>query len=327
MSDRENDVRVFAVGESDAGKRLDLFLTDRCPDLSRSRIARAIDADSARVDGKRRPRGFRLRAGSEVLLRPLPPPPATAEAQDLPLDIVHRDPDFVVVNKAPGMVVHPAPGNYDGTLVNALLHLVGELPDADSSLRPGIVHRLDRDTSGLLVAALTPEAHSDLAGQLRDRSLGRTYNVLCWGQWDESQGTLESQIDRHPAQRVKMAVVPRGGRRAVTRYRVLEDFGFVQLCAAELETGRTHQIRVQFAHAGHPVVGDPVYGDDNRARNVLPVDLTAARRMVKLAGRQMLHAAELRLNHPRTGERMEFVSPLPADFAAVLAELRRLTGG
>jgi len=323
MSEQIPDTRVFTMVEADIGQRLDIFLTDHCPDLSRSQIARAIDSDGVRVNGRARPRGFRLRADSEISFTPLSPIPTTAEPQDLPLEIVHRDPDFVIVDKAPGMVVHPAPGHRDGTLVNALLHAVGGLPGSGESLRPGIVHRLDRDTSGLLVVALTPEAHRNLAEQLRARTLGRTYNALSWGQWDQSEGTLESSIGRHPTQRVKMAVLPRGGREAITRYSVLDDFGFAQFCAVKLETGRTHQIRVQFTHAGHPIVGDPVYGDDNRARNTLPVDRVAAQRMVKTVQRQMLHAAELRLVHPRTGESLTFTSPLPPDFAEVLAGMRQ----
>jgi len=324
MTDRTPETRVFRVGAEDAGARLDQFLADRCPDISRSRIARAVDDDRVRVDGRRRPRGFRLRDGSEIEFLTPPPPQTDALPQDLPLKIVHRDEHLVVVDKAPGMVVHPAPGHPDGTLVNALLHAVGPMADAGNGLRPGIVHRLDRDTSGLMVAALTPQAHHDLGDQLRDHTLGRTYLALSWGTWNTAPGVLDAPIGRHPSQ--KMAVLERGGREAVTHYSIREEFGFVQLCEAVLETGRTHQIRVHFTHAGHPIVGDPLYGDDRRARNTAPVDRTAALRMVKGAGRQMLHAAELRLRHPATGETMTFRADPPADFAAVLAGLRRDCG-
>ncbi len=315
------DTRRFTTAAGDAGTRLDLFLTSRCPDLSRSQVARAVDAGGAEVDGRRRPRSHRLREGEAVVFVPLPPPPSEATPQDLPLKVVHEDDEFLVLDKAAGMVVHPAPGHPDGTLVNALVHRFGSLPGGDP-MRPGIVHRLDRDTSGLMVVALTPLAHRRLAAQLRDRSLGRTYLALSWGAWSPTEGTLRDRLGRHPTQRVKIAVLRDNGREAVTHYEVREDFGFVQLCAARLETGRTHQIRVQFAHAGHPVVGDPLYGDDLRARRCHPLDREAAARLVRAAPRQLLHAAELRLRHPATGEPLILTSSPPPDFMAALEGLR-----
>jgi 23S rRNA pseudouridine1911/1915/1917 synthase len=191
----------------------------------------------------------------------------------------------------------------------------------DDPLRPGIVHRLDRETSGLLVVALDPRTQRRLQDQLRTRRMRRTYLALAWGRWGEDAGTLIGDIGRHPRRRQRMAVVATGGRPAVTHYRVRDDYGFCQLCEVDLETGRTHQIRVHFAHAGHPLVGDTVYGDDRRARGVHHLDRAAAERMARRAGRQMLHATRLCFDHPQTGEPLDLTSPAPADMAAVLAEL------
>jgi 23S rRNA pseudouridine1911/1915/1917 synthase len=312
--------RSFTVADAEAGARLDVFLVGRCPDLSRHQVQLALAAGLATVDGRARPKNHRLRPGSEVRLETPVRPPAQAVPQDLPLAVVHADADLLVIDKAPGQVVHPAPGHPDGTVVNALLHHCRTL--AGPGARPGIVHRLDRDTSGLMAVALSEVAYRSLGLQLGRRTLGRVYLALSWGRWPQPSGTLTGDIGRNPTRRQRMAVLPAGGRPAVTHYEVTEEFDFAQLCRVRLETGRTHQIRVHFAHAGHPVVGDRAYGDDARARNVHPVDRPRATRMVKLAERQMLHAAELSLLHPRTGEPLVFRSPLPADMAAVLAALR-----
>ena len=313
--------RAFVVADDEAGARLDLFLTARCPDLSRSQVQLALGAGGVAVDGRARPKSYRLAAGSRVTLTPPTAPASHAEPEALPLRIVYADDELMVIDKEPGRVVHPAPGHRSGTLVNALLHHRPGL--AGPAARPGIVHRLDRDTSGLLVVALTETALRALSGQVRRRELGRVYLALTWSSWREREGVVEGAIGRSPQHRPRLAVLPAGGRAARTHYEVAEDFGFVQLTRARLETGRTHQIRVHFAHQGHPVVGDPVYGDDGRARNVHPLDRELALRLVKLAGgRQMLHAAQLSLTHPVTGERLVLTAPLPADFAAALALLR-----
>ncbi len=310
----------FTVTPQEADSRLDLLLVERMPETSRSRIQRALASGAAMVDGRRRPSNYRVHEGSLIEFTPPEPPAPYLGAQDIPLNMIHCDDHLVVIDKPAGMVVHPAPGHRSGTLVNALLHLFGDLPG--DSARAGLVHRLDKDTSGLLAVARTELAHRGLSSQLRERTLGRTYAVVSWGQWDADEGLLSEPIGRHPHRRRMMGVVP-GGRPAGTRYRVVEDFGFVQHCDAELQTGRTHQIRVHFAHGHHPVVGDPLYGDDARERLVHPLDRHAARAMVARAGRQMLHARELRLRHPATGELLVFKSALPDDFAAVLEILRR----
>lgn len=326
MNDSGARTLEFTVDETEAGSRLDAYLADRCPDFSRTRIQNDLSEGRVSVQGRQRPKGFKLKAGWRVSYEPGPVQAMQAVAQDLPLDIVHRDEDLIVLNKAADMVVHPAPGHPDGTVVNALLHHFGRWSTQGDPLRPGIVHRLDRDTSGLMAVALTESAHNHLAAQLKDRRMGRHYLALSWGQWPEMEGTLRGDIGRHPQQRVRMAVLPRGGRPAVTHYAVLEDFGFAQLCEVKLETGRTHQIRVHFAHHHHPVVGDPLYGDDRRAGGVHPLDLVAARAMVKGAARQMLHARRLELIHPRSGEPMTFEADPPDDFQAVLRALRERGG-
>ena len=274
------------------------------------------------VDDRARPKSFKLKAGSRVAFKPEPRPVMEAVPQDIPLDIVYEDDRLLVVDKPAGMVVHPAAGHPDGTLVNALLQHGGTLSAGGDPLRPGIVHRRDRDTSGLMAVARADEAHRHLAAQLEDRLMGRTYHTVSWGRWSEDAGTLTGDIGRDPRQRQRMAVVAAGGKPAETRYEVVEDFGFVQHCRVELATGRTHQIRVHFAHNRHPVVGDRLYGDDSRRRGVHNLDRARADRMVRKAKRQMLHAAELRLVHPADDRALVFTSELPADMAGVLEDLR-----
>ncbi len=322
MSDAPAD-RRFRVHDDEDGERLDRVVSDRLPEVSRSQFQRVFAADLVRVDDRPRAKSYRVSAGQTVSYTL----PEVAEThilpQAMPLAIVYEDDDILVVDKPAGLVTHPAPGHASGTLVNALLHHCRTIVDTGDPRRPGLVHRLDRETSGLLVVALSPRAYRSLQEQLQDRSLGRTYVALAWGAWPESGGTLVGAIDRHPRDRQRMAVVTRGGREAVTHFEVLADLGFVQLCRVKLDTGRTHQIRVHFTHHGHPLVGDPVYGDDRRARNVRPVDRAAAAQLVKAVHRQFLHAHVLELRHPSTGEMRRFEAPLPADLAM---PLRRLCG-
>jgi len=324
MTGRQPSERIFHVTPEDIGVRLDVFLAHHCPDLSRNQIQNAVQQGHATVDGKTRSKSFRLTEGNEVCFQPSPQVAIDVTPQPIPLDIVYEDPDLLVVNKPAGMVVHPAPGHHNGTLVNALLHHCHKLAETgDDYLRPGLVHRLDQDTTGLLVVALNDQTHQSLTKQLKDRLLGRKYVVLSWGCWLQNEGVLTDSIGRHPRDRLKMAVLEAGGRLAKARYLVAEDFGFVQLCQVALDTGRTHQIRVQFAHAGHPVVGDPLYGDDRRAWNVRPVERQLAAQMIKRVQRQMLHAVELTLVHPRLGKTMNFKTDLPEDMATVLKGLRQ----
>ncbi len=325
MNESSKPTLVFTVDEADAGLRLDAYLVEHCPDFSRTRIQSDLGEGRILVEGRQRPKGFRLKAGWQITFDPSPVKILEAVAQDLPLDIVFQDEDILVLNKAAGMVVHPAVGHPDGTVVNALLYHFQGLNAGGDPLRPGIVHRLDRDTSGLMAVALNDLAHNRLAEKLRDRQMGRNYRTFSWGQWDEDEGTLKGDIGRHPRQRVRMAVVEHNGRTAATHYEVLEDFGFVQYCQVKLETGRTHQIRAHFHHFHHPVVGDPIYGDDRRVLGVHPMDRVKAQAMVKGAQRQMLHAWRLDLIHPRTKEAMSFEVDLPKDMAHVLTGLRKDT--
>jgi 23S rRNA pseudouridine1911/1915/1917 synthase len=249
-----------------------------------------------------------------------PAAPVDIEAEDLPLDVVYEDASVVVVNKAAGMVVHPAPGHHTGTLVNALLFHVRDLSGVGGRLRPGIVHRLDRDTSGLLVVAKDDQAHLSLSDALRQRRVRRIYRAACWGHLPESPMSVDAPIGRDPRNRQRMAVVP-SGRRALTRARVRERWIRADLLDVALQTGRTHQIRVHLAHLGHPVVGDEVYGA-GWVRGMGGPEGRWAQDLARRTPRQFLHAAELAFDHPASGEPMRFRVPLPADLAAVAAWAR-----
>ena len=300
---------VLQAGPEDAGTRLDSFLAVGIDALTRSAAQRLIEGGQVTVNGRTVPKSCKL-AGGELVAVTLPEPePIDAVPQDIPLDVVYEDGDVIVVNKRAGLVVHPAPGHPDGTLVNALLHHCGSsLSGIGGELRPGIVHRIDRDTSGLIIAAKNDAAHQALSAQLQDHTLARTYEAVVVGNLREDQGTVDAPIGRHHADRKKMAVTDRGGRAAVTHWEVLERFqGFTHV-RCRLETGRTHQIRVHMAHLGHPICGDTVYG----ARKPVP----------GLTG-QCLHAVGLRFIHPRTGEAVELSCPLSDAFTALLEKLRK----
>ena len=292
--------------ELDAGKRVDAWLPSQAEGLTRSAAQRLLEEGRVTLNGKPLTKNYKL-TGAETLAVSLPDPePLDALPQNIPLDVVFEDGDVIVVNKPKGLVVHPAPGHPDGTLVNALLyHCGGSLSGVGGALRPGIVHRIDRDTSGLIIAAKNDFAHQALAAQLQDHSLARTYECIAAGGFREARGTVDAPIGRHPAERKKMAVVPTG-RPAVTHWEVLARFsGFTHL-RCRLETGRTHQIRVHLAYLGRPILGDPVYGKPAPG----------------LQG-QCLHAAGLRFVHPRTGKTVELSCPLPEEFQAQLQRLSR----
>ena len=305
----------IVVDASFGGNRLDKFLSEQL-DLTRSAVERLLDEGAVTVTGGKVAKNYRLRGGEQVSVEIADPTPAEAVPQDIPLDIVFEDGDIIVINKPQGMVVHPAPGNPDGTLVNALLfHCGASLSGVGGVVRPGIVHRIDKDTSGLLVVAKNDFAHNALAEQLKTHTVRRVYHAVALGNFREEEGTVNKPIDRHPVDRKRMAICRAGeGRDAVTHYRVLERFGAFTYLECRLETGRTHQIRVHLSSLGHPLLGDPVYGGDGTQFQ--------ARHKGPFAG-QFLHAAALTLNHPRTGEEMTFHAPLPANFDTVLALLRK----
>ncbi len=293
------------------GLRADAFLAGAVEGLSRSAAQKLLEAGLARCDGKPLTKSIKLPMGAVVEVDLPEPEPLEAQSEDIPLDVVFEDADVIVINKPVGLVVHPAPGHPSGTVVNALLHHCGgSLSGINGVLRPGIVHRIDRDTSGLLIAAKNDKAHLALAAQLQDHSLHRLYHGIVVGRLREDAGTVDAPLDRSPKDRKKMAVVP-GGREAVTHYEVLERFGGYTYAAFRLETGRTHQIRVHMAHLGHPLLGDTVYG--------------SAKGYPGLAG-QCLHAKALTFLHPSTGETVTVECPLPEHFTRVLDKLRAREG-
>ncbi|MCI6352025.1 MAG: RluA family pseudouridine synthase [Firmicutes bacterium] len=298
--------RELTAATEHAGIRLDAFLSADGA-LTRSQAARLIAEGRVRVNGKPAAKSARL-SGGETVTVDVPQLRETAlPPQDIPLDVVYEDDDVIVVNKPTGLVVHPAPGHPDGTLVNALLHHCGDsLSGIGGEKRPGIVHRIDRDTSGLIIAAKTDAAHLALSAQLKDHSLSRTYECLVTGNMKQDSGTVNAPIGRSSADRKKMAVVPTG-RRAVTHWEVVARYPGVTHLRCRLETGRTHQIRVHMAYIGHPILGDTVYG----AKKPVP----------GLTG-QCLHATGLRFVHPRTGEPVELHCPLPPEFTAMLQKLQ-----
>jgi 23S rRNA pseudouridine1911/1915/1917 synthase len=299
-------VTLSATSE-DAGKRLDAFLAERVPDLTRSAAARLLSEGQISVNGAI-PLKSRKLIGGETVTVTLPQPVETAVVpQNIPLDVVYEDEDVIVVNKPSGLVVHPAPGHPDGTLVNALLYHCGDsLSGIGGEKRPGIVHRIDRDTSGLIIAAKNDAAHLALCAQLSDHTLARTYECIVVGCPKEDRGTVDAPIARHPTDRKKMTVTEKNARRAVTHWEVVTRYrGYAHL-RCHLETGRTHQIRVHMAYLGHPILGDTVYG----AKKPVP----------GLQG-QCLHASGLKFIHPRTGELVEVHCPLPPEFTDMLRKL------
>jgi 23S rRNA pseudouridine1911/1915/1917 synthase len=317
--DSPESVRVI-VPEEAAGQRCDAWLSGQL-ELSRTRIQKLLDSGDLTVHRPgaepRVPRKSEAVEPGWVFTVRIPPPVETGLVpQDLPLDIVYRDEHLAVVNKAPGMVVHPAPGHPDGTLVNALLFHLDGLPEVGGRLRPGIVHRLDRDTSGLLVVARTDAAHVGLSDALRRRHVKRLYLTAAWGHLNERELTVDAPMARDPRNRKRMGVVE-GGRRAVTRLRVREDWPAAQLLDVALQTGRTHQIRVHLAHLGHPVVGDALYGPHG-PRGISGRYRRWSESLHRRTPRQFLHAAKLAFDHPVTGERMRFRAPLPPDLQAVV---------
>ena len=311
--------RVLIVAHRERGKRLDQFLSARVGDLSRSRIQRLIDEGRVLVDGQWQRRSFRLDGGEEVALDIPDMQPSDILAEDIPLEIHYQDVDLLVVYKPPGMVVHPTQHDHNGTLVNALMYHVDDLSGISGEERPGIVHRLDKLTSGLLLVAKNDHAHGHLAEQFRAHTITRRYEALVWGVPFPSEDRMESEIGRHPSDRKRMSSRAVRGKRAVTRYRVLENFDFMARIELALETGRTHQIRVHMSERGNPIVGDPVYG--GRAARHLPDD-PRLREVIRPIHRQLLHARHIGFEHPRSGEYIAFDRDPPEDHALALDAVR-----
>jgi 23S rRNA pseudouridine1911/1915/1917 synthase len=303
--------------------RLDTYLARRLPELSRTRIAQLLSQGRVTLNGHVPRKSETPRVGDVVEVEIPPAEPSEILPEPLPLHIVFQDADLAVVNKAAGMVTHPAPGHRTGTLVNALLYHLDDLSGIGGVLRPGIVHRLDRHTSGLLIVAKHDRAHRRLAAQLKRREIRRTYLACCWGHVQDRQ-TIDAPLGRSPGDRKRMAVVE-DGRRAVTHVQRLERWRAADLLRVRLETGRTHQIRVHLASIGHPVVGDDTYGA-GWVRGISGPVRAWAQELARRVPRQFLHAAELEFRHPRTGARMCLTAPLPADLAVVAEWASRTSG-
>jgi len=300
--------QVIELRVEQGGTRIDKYIAERAPELSRSFVQKLLDEGGVTVGGCVPKASYRVEVGDLVVVRLPPAETSVIRAETIPLSIIYEDQDIVVVDKPAGMVVHPAHGHHSGTLVNALLAHCSDLAGIGGELRPGIVHRLDKDTSGLLVVAKNDAAHRDLQRQFKQRLVHKTYLALLEGLLPTTQGTIEAPIGRDLRQRKRMAVVTRGGRLARTEYRVQERLAQHTLVEAEPITGRTHQIRVHFAHIGHPIAGDRVYG---YRKQRLPLD------------RHFLHAARLVLTLPGAAEPVEFTSNLPDDLASILDRLRQ----
>ena len=303
-----DDIREFLVEEDEDGDRLDVYLADQFVDMSRSYIQKIIKDKKVTVNGKVEKAKYLVKEEDKIVIEISKPKVLEVVPQDIPIEIVYEDDDIIIVNKPQGMVVHPAPGNYEGTLVNAILyHCKGNLSSINGVIRPGIVHRIDKDTSGILMIAKNNNAHNCLAEQLKDHSITREYEFICHGVFKEDNVKVDRPIGRNPKDRLKMAIVP-NGKRAVTHFEVIERFNGYTHVRARLETGRTHQIRVHAMSINHPLVGDPVYGPKNSK--------------IKLNG-QALHAKKLGFIHPTTKEYVEFDSELPDYFQKLLEKLRK----
>ena len=310
---------LFCIESQEALQRLDVFLSQQEKTLSRSQIKRLIEQGQVKVGGKKTKAGLRLKTGDEVSVVLPEPRNLEVRAEPLPLTILFEDSHLLVIDKPAGMVVHPGAGNYSGTLVNALLHHCRDLGGIGGVLRPGIVHRLDKDTSGVLVVAKNDAAHRGLSEQFKRHTPARKYLGIVFGQLPE-EGQVNSPIGRHPVHRQRMSARSRKGREARTHWKVLERFPDFCLAEFRLETGRTHQIRVHLSSIGHPLLGDPTYGG---RRGLAAIEPPALRQGLQKFPRQALHAATLGFTHPVAGENLEFSSPLPADMEEVLVLLRK----
>lgn len=305
----ENELQRLTVSPEDAGVRIDKYLAEQLPDITRSYLQKLLKDGSVQMNGKPVKASTKTAVGAVIALTIPEPEEPEILPENIPLDILYEDSDVILINKPKNMVVHPAAGHYTGTLVNALMyHCRGDLSGINGVLRPGIVHRIDKDTTGVLIVCKNDRAHNALAEQLKEHSITRKYRAIVCGNLKEDEGTVDAPLGRHPQDRKKMAIVRSGGKRAVTHYRVLERFGNYTYIECRLETGRTHQIRVHMASLGHPLLGDEIYG---RAKSPF-----------KLEG-QTLHAMVLGFIHPTTGEYMEFEAPLPEYFEKLLEKLRK----
>lgn len=321
-----NGAFAILANESDQGRRLDAVVAAHIPGCSRSLAANLISNHEIVVDNLPKKPGYRIKAGDKILGRIPAPVETEYQPEPIPLHILYQDSHIVVLNKQAGLVVHPAPGHGSGTLVNALLYHCPDLAGIGGEIRPGIVHRLDKDTSGTMVVAKTASAHENLARQFKNRTVQKKYLALVYGELKSDEGSLKLPIGRHPVHRKRMSTASPKGRDAETRWKVRERLGGITLLESSLKTGRTHQIRVHCATMGHPVVGDPVYRPRKlwtNLKNLLPNLPPAVITALKLISRQMLHAWQLGFRHPAENKFLIFESPLPPDMADIINFLRR----
>jgi 23S rRNA pseudouridine1911/1915/1917 synthase len=318
---------TISAGAADHNRRLDTVVAAHLPDCSRSLAADLIGNQKVLVESHPQKPGYRVKSGQQIMVRIPEPEPVEYKPEPIPLNIMYQDSDIVVLNKQAGIVVHPAPGHSSGTLVNALLYHCPDLEGIGGEIRPGIVHRLDKDTSGTMVVAKNAQTLDALAGQFKARSVRKKYLALVYGELKKDGGTIDLPIGRHPVHRKQMSTTTRKGRPAVTSWRVYKRFQYITLLELTLKTGRTHQIRVHCSTMGHPIVGDPIYRPRKLFKNLvkkterLPaggIDL------IQTIPRQMLHAWQLGFVHPRTNETMSFESPIPDDMAELLGKLSEL---
>lgn len=301
------DKMIWIIEKENSSKRIDRLLNELCEDLSRNRIQMLIEQNSVLVNGKEIKANYKCKEGDKVELELPENQEPEAKPENIPLDIVYEDRDILVVNKPKGMVVHPSAGNWEHTLVNTLLYHCRDLSGINGVLRPGIVHRIDKDTSGLLAVAKNDTAHNALAKQLSDKTMNRKYLALIDGILEHNYGTIDAPIGRDEKDRQKMTVTEKNSKEAITHFKVIERFKNKTLVECNLETGRTHQIRVHFQYIKYPIIGDPKYGRKNQI----------------MASGQMLHAYQLTLRHPTTNQEMTFNAPLPQEFTDILEQLRK----
>jgi 23S rRNA pseudouridine1911/1915/1917 synthase len=317
---QDKNAFTILVEPPDSGKRLDRYIASCISDCSRSIATNLIRNGKIRVQGMVRKPGYRVKAGDEISGCIPPPEPVLFKPEPIPIEILHEDDEIIVINKQPGLVVHPAPGHHSGTLVNALLHHCPKLNGIGGALRPGIVHRLDKDTSGVLIVAKNDRAHIHLSRQFKSRRVKKMYLALVYGKMESNSGSVSLPIGRHPVDRKKMSTNSRKGRIAETTWQIKERYERASLIEVNLKTGRTHQIRVHCAAIKHPVMGDKVYGPRKTGRNA-----PYSKNQFESVPRQMLHAWRIVLTHPVSEEKVSFEAPIPSDIQAVMTALRQIS--
>jgi 23S rRNA pseudouridine1911/1915/1917 synthase len=321
MTHDEKEHLQFTIGKSDAGERLDIYLSQNANSFSRSQIKRVITEGNVRVNNRKVKSGYRLKDGDVIFFTKDEPKSYDVTPENIPLTIIYEDASIIVLDKPSGMVVHPAAGNYRGTIVNALLFHCKDLSGVGGVLRPGIVHRLDKQTSGLLIVAKSDSAHRGLSKQFKKHMVKKVYKALVHGNVTDESGLIELPVGRHPTDRKKMSTKSKRGKMAITRWKVIERYDVATLLDVEIETGRTHQIRVHLNTLGFPVIGDAVYGNSKKRTSEIKSDVL--RSIVKRIKRQALHASRLGFNHPFDDRYLEFSSPLPDDMAYACEALRQ----